>query len=193
MNVPFTLIKHNNTSMSLRSFIFFAISLLFIRTDLSAQLNKKKFKISDLSKSIGKWNGTLTYLDYTSGKPYTMRADIMISFTTNKLGYIISYNYPNEPNANSKDTTYANGGGKYFGKEKVVSFNKSKSGEFTLITEFEDIDGNDKKEALIKHIYRLEGNSFSIRKDVKFKGTTNWLNRHEYLFNKYHKVIITSF
>lgn len=177
--------------MQLKPYLFFVVIFILSAFHLSAQSNKAAFKILDLSSSLGKWNGSLTYLDYTSGKPYTMATDIFISYTSNKMGYIISYNYPKEPKANSNDTTYTKGGGKYFGKEKVISFHKSKSGEFELITEYDDIDGNEKKEATLKHIYKLEGNSFSIRKDVKFKGTTNWIKRHEYLFTKEKKITIT--
>jgi hypothetical protein len=166
-------------------------SVLFIISAhcVLAQTKKVSFQISTLSSSVGKWKGTLTYLDYSSANAYTMPAEIDISYTSNKTGYIRAYSYPNEPKANSTDTTYTKDSGKYFGKEKVISFVKNNSRDFTLITEFDDVDGNDKKEATIRHKYQLEGNSFIIRMDVKFKGTTNWINRHEYRFTNEQKVV----
>jgi hypothetical protein len=155
-----------------------------------AQTKKVSFQISTLSSSVGKWKGTLTYLDYSSANAYTMPAEIDISYTRNKTGYIRAYSYPNEPKANSTDTTYTKDSGKYFGKEKVFSFVKNNSRDFTLITEFDDVDGNDKKEATIRHKYQLEGNSFIIRMDVKFKGTSIWINRHEYRFTNEQKVVV---
>jgi hypothetical protein len=167
--------------------IFFVFSLLTV----AAQTKNINFQISTISSSVGHWKGTLSYLDYSSANSYTMPAEIDISYTSNKAGYIIAYNYPNEPKANSTDTTYTKGSGKYFGREKVISFVKSNSRDFTLITEFDDVDGNDKKEATIRHKYKLEGNSFVIRMDVKFKGTTEWIKRHEYQFTNEQKVVVT--
>jgi hypothetical protein len=167
-------------------------SLLFIISAhcVVAQTKKVSFQISTLSSSVGKWKGTLTYLDYSSANAYTMPAEIDISYTSNKTGYVRSYSYPNEPKANNTDTTYTKESGKYFGKEKVISFVKTNSKDFTLLTEFDDVDGNDKKEATIRHKYQLEGNSFIIRMDVKFKGTSNWINRHEYRFTNEQKVVV---
>ena len=166
--------------------IFFVCALISV----TAQTKGINFQISTISSSVGHWKGTLTYLDYSSANSYTMPAEIDISYTSNKAGYIRAYTYPNEPKANSTDTTYTKGSGKYFGREKVISFVKSNSRDFTLITEFDDVDGNDKKEATIRHKYKLEGNSFIIRMDVKFKGTTEWINRHEYQFTNEQKVVV---
>lgn len=168
--------------------ILFFLGFVF---NVSAQIKHIQFQITNLSSSVGHWTGILTYLDYSSSNSYTMPADIDISYTSNKSGYIRAYTYPNEPKANSTDTTYTKESGKYFGREKVISFVKNNSRDFTLITEFDDIDGNDKKEATIRHKYQLEGNSFIIRMDVKFKGTTNWINRHEYRFTNEKKVMPT--
>ena len=48
--------------------------------------NAQSFQIKELSNSLGNWEGNLTYLDYSSGKPYTMSANIKISLTENKTG-----------------------------------------------------------------------------------------------------------
>jgi hypothetical protein len=67
-----------------------ALILSLICTSLYGQ----SFKIKDLSASEGNWKGKLTYLDYSSGKPYSMSANIKINFTENKKGYIMAYEYP---------------------------------------------------------------------------------------------------
>jgi hypothetical protein len=144
--------------------------------------NKISFQIKDLSTSVGSWEGKLTYLDYSSGKPYTMSANIKISLTENRMGYIMAYEYPKEPQANSKDTTYIVG--KLFGKDKIVVFKKSLDGGFTLVSEIVGEDGNDHKKAILRHTYLLKSNSYSITKEVKFEGTDLWIKRNEYLLNK---------
>jgi len=145
-------------------------------------LNAQSFQIKNLSNSIGKWEGKLTYLDYSTGKPYTMSANIKISLTENMNGYIMGYEYPKEPQANSKDTTYIVN--KLFGKDKIVEFKKAADGGFSLVTEIVGEDGNDNKKAVLRHIYILKPNAFSIIKDVKFEGTDKWIKRNEYLLNR---------
>ena len=159
----------------------FVISLVLFCTTVNAQ----SFQIKDLAASTGSWQGKLTYLDYSSGKPYTMPANIQISLTENKLGYIMGYEYPNEPHANSKDTTYIKD--KLFGEDKIVEFKKATNGAFTLVTEIAGEDGNDHKKAILRHTYTLKSNNYSVVKDVKFDGTDVWIKRNEYQFVKGNK------
>jgi hypothetical protein len=158
--------------------ILFATAFLFLVFSANAQ----SLQIKDLSNSVGSWEGKLTYLDYSTGKPYTMSANIKISLTENKNGYIMGYEYPKEPQANLKDTTYIVN--KLFGKDKIVEFTKAADGGFTLVTEIAGEDGNDNKKAVLRHTYILKSNTFSIIKDVKFEGTDKWIKRNEYLLNR---------
>ena len=159
-----------------KSILFLSLLLVF------GFLYAQSFQIKNLSNSIGKWEGKLTYLDYSTGKPYTMSANIKISLTENMNGYIMGYEYPKEPQANSKDTTYIVN--KLFGKDKIVEFKKAADGGFSLVTEIVGEDGNDNKKAVLRHIYILKPNTFSIIKDVKFEGTDKWIKRNEYLLNR---------
>lgn len=149
---------------------------------LCISTNAQSFQIKDLATSVGNWEGKLTYLDYASGKPYTMLANIKISLTENKTGYIMGYEYPKEPHANSKDTTFVVN--QLFGKDKIVEFKKAVDGGFTLVTEVEGEDGNDYKKAILRHTYTLKTNNYSVVKDVKFNGTDKWIKRNEYLLSK---------
>ena len=176
--------------MFLRKISIFTILLVLLTFNLFAQSKPIQFQLEKLSGTIGTWNGTLTYLDYTTGKPYSMPANIKISYSAGKLGYISSFEYPDEPKANAIDTTYLKNKGTYFGDEKVVSFVFKQNGDFTLITEIEGVDGNDKKKAILRHSYLLIGNAYSISKEVKFKGATNWIKRNEYKFTKEKKVTV---
>ena len=158
--------------------ILFAIAFLFLSLSVKAQT----LQVKDLSSSIGNWEGTLTYIDYSSGKPYTMLANIKIELTADNKGFVFGYEYPREPQANSKDTTYIIGN--YFGKDKIVEFKKDTNGGFKMITEINGNDGNDNKRAVLKHTYLLKSNTFSIIKEVKFEGTNKWIKRNEYLLNR---------
>ena len=157
--------------------IFIFLSLMTVLGHANAQ----SFNLKDLSASVGQWEGKLTYLDYTTGKPYTMLANINIALTDDKKGYVMDYEYPKEPHANTKDTTYLVD--KRFGKDKIVEFKKDADGGFKMMTEIEGEDGNDHKKAILRHICLLKANAYSITKEVKFEGTDQWIKRNEYLLN----------
>jgi hypothetical protein len=144
--------------------------------------NAQSIQVKDLASSVGKWEGNLTYLDYSSGKPFTMLANINIGLTADKKGYIMAYEYPKEPHANAKDTTVVVGS--FFGKDKIVEFKRDSAEGFTLVTEVDGEDGNEHKKAILRHQYRLQKNTFTIIKEVKFQGTEKWIKRNEYLLTR---------
>jgi hypothetical protein len=111
-----------------------------------------------------------------------MLANIKISLTENKKGYIMAYEYPNEPQANVKDTIYIVD--KLFGRDKIIEFKKESDGGFRVVTEIVGEDGNDHKKAILRHTYILKSNSYSAVKEVKFEGTDLWIKRNEYLLNR---------
>lgn len=148
----------------------------------SLQVTAQSYKVKDLSNSIGNWEGKLTYLDYSTGKPFSMLAHIKIRLTQDGLGYIMGYEYPKEPHANAKDTTFIKGN--YFGNDKIVAFESDVNGGFKMITEVAGEDGNEHKKATLRHTYTLKSNTFSIIKEVMFEGTNAWIKRNEYLLNK---------
>ena len=111
-----------------------------------------------------------------------MLANVKISLTENKSGYIMGYEYPKEPQANSKDTTYEVD--QFFGKDKIVDFKKESNGDFRLVTEIMGEDGNDNKKAILRHTYLLRSTTYSIIKDVKFEGSDSWIKRNEYLLTR---------
>ena len=158
--------------------LFFATAFIFLCISANAQ----SFQVKDLSNSVGSWEGKLTYMDYSTGKPFSMLANIKIGLTADKKGYVMGYEYPKEPHANSKDTTFFIDN--LFGKDKIVEFKKDKDGGYKMTTEVDGNDGNDNKKAVLRHTYLLKSNTFSIIKEVKFEGTDKWIKRNEYLLNR---------
>lgn len=158
------------------------IILLTLFTFFISSSYGQRFQVTDLSKSIGFWQGKLTYLDYSSGKPFSMAANVTLSLTQDQNGFIMLYEYPKEPHANAMDTTYVKGN--LFGKDRIVAFKKENNGDFQLITEVEGEDGNENKKAVLRHTYLLKENHFSMVKDVKFIGTDRWIKRNEYVFQR---------
>ncbi|PZU85414.1 MAG: hypothetical protein DI529_10035 [Chryseobacterium sp.] len=158
---------------------------LLIATLTQAQKKSNRL-INDFIKVEGNWTGQLTYLDYSSGKPYTMSADLEIKRIPNTNEFLFVHTYPKEKSANKTDTITISKDGQYIGKEKLVSRTKLHKGDMRIITEKEGKDGNDGKKATIRQTYILGNTSFSTQKDVLFSGETTWIKRHEYVYKKQH-------
>lgn len=165
-----------------RLYVILTITLL-ISTIGSAQISFKTIQ-KDFYQLSGAWEGSLTYLDYSSGKPYTMPADIEIKRIGETNKFVFSNIYPNETSANSMDTISISIDGKYIDKGLVKSRRKLPNGDVEIITEEFGKDGNDNKPALLRHTYTLSSSTYKNRKDVQFTGETAWINRHEYAYKK---------
>ncbi|MFZ4543755.1 MAG: hypothetical protein ACOYOA_06880 [Saprospiraceae bacterium] len=148
-----------------------------------AQLNAS-LRANDLKPLLGIWRGNLTYLDYSSNKPYSMPADIKISQIGKSSNFILFNTYPDEPQANSTDTIIISKGGTMISKESVISVHRKVKGTIEFTNEIQGEDGNDNKAALIRHIYKAYKKNFSIRKEVQFKGEQKWILRNEYKYEK---------
>lgn len=156
------------------------ILVLLLVLNFSTTTLEAQNMFSDFAKTKGLWKGKLTYVDYTTGKPYTMNANITIEANESKTIIYVHNEYPQESNANSTDTViFAN---QRIGKEKVISRNKSKTGTVTIVTEEEGTDGNDNKAALFRFTYVISPKEFSKKKEVKFQGANNWIERHSYVY-----------
>ena len=156
---------------------------LLITVNTNAQTSFKIIQ-KDFNKLSGTWQGTLTYLDYSSGKPYTMPANIEVNRIKKTNQFVFSNIYPNEMSANSRDTITISADGKYIDKELIKSRRKLPNGDIEIITEEPGKDGNDNKPAIFRHTYTIGLSTYTNKKDVKFEGETVWINRHEYSYKK---------
>ncbi len=88
------------------------------------------------------------------------------------------YQYPDEPKANSTETVAIGKDGKMFDGEAVIERTNLTDKTLKIVTEKSGPD-NDKK-ALFRFTYLLSKTSFSIKKEVKYEGTTEFFVRNEY-------------
>lgn len=136
----------------------------------------------DLESVKGEWTGSLTYIDYSSNKPYSMPADLTVEEGKNQFQYILKYSYPNEPHANSKGKIEITKDGMRINKKDVVSIERT---EFDgLIVKTEHSGKDNKKKATIRNVYIISEDKFVLSKEVKFEDTTEWLKRNEYSFTR---------
>jgi hypothetical protein len=142
-----------------------------------------KISTADFKPVFGNWEGSLTYLDYSSGKPFSMPANIAISRLGSKQ-LIFANAYPEETGANAVDTSTIAKNGTLLDEEKLISKRKLEDGNLEIITEYTGPDGNDNLLARIRHTYIIGKTLFVRRKDVMFVGDAEWIMRHEFRYNK---------
>lgn len=164
--------------------IYIVLSIVLLATTPSVAHTPIKMVLRDFATLCGTWKGALTYLDYTSGKPYTMPANISVSRIDNSNRFVVSMMYPNESNANVTDTLVVANNGTYVDGARVRSRHVLSNGDVTIVTEEMGKDGNEGKAALFKHTYTIGKTTYTKRKDVRFVGTSEWIKRHEYSFTK---------
>lgn len=143
-----------------------------------------KVSANDFKNAIGNWKGSLTYLDYTSGKPFSMPAELTVTRIGKSDQFIFTNRYSQEPKANSKDTLTISSNGKMIDQETVISKRKGKEGNLEIVTQFEGKDGNNNLPATIRYTYTIGKTTFIRRKDVQFTGKTEWVKRHEFNYTK---------
>jgi hypothetical protein len=136
----------------------------------------------DIKSLIGEWTGSLTYIDYSSGKPYTMPANVAISEGKNEYQLVLSYSYPKEPKANNKEKIKISSDGAQLNNHPVMSKQKLPEGQLEITTEYSGKDNN--KAALIRNIYTLGEEVFIVKKVVKFENSEAWLERNIYSFTR---------
>ncbi len=137
---------------------------------------------NDLEALKGDWTGSLTYIDYSSNKPYSMPADLTVEEGKNQFQFILNYRYPNEPQANSKGKFEITEDGTRINKNDVVSIERTEMEGLIVKTEHSGKDN--KKKATIRNIYIISEDKFVISKEVKFEDSNEWLRRNEYSFTR---------
>lgn len=163
--------------------LYLVLLALSLGTWANAQTNYKTVA-KDFESLSGSWTGSLTYLDYSSGKPYTMPADIVIQRIGKTNQFSCSNLYPNEKSANSTDTLVISKDGKSIDGAQIKSRKKLPNGDVEITTEETGTDGNDNKPATFRQTYTFGKTTFKKRKDVQFEGESEWIKRHEYSYTR---------
>jgi len=143
-------------------------------------LKTPKIKSSDFKQlTAGQWKGKLTYQDYRSNKKVSILSNLTVTESNeDKLSWIFEYEYPDEPKANKKSIVKISKDGKTFDEETVVERINLPNKTLRIVTTNNGTDND--KPAVFRHTYLLSKKSFSIKKEVKYKGTQEFFERNEY-------------
>lgn len=165
----------------MKKMILFSALLLFL---LSSYNSSAQATISseDFKPLIGSWSGTLTYLDYQNGEPFSMPVELRIVQIEETNNFTFYFSFPDEPHANSEETFSISNGGTMLNGESIISKGLLEDGNLEIVTESKGTD--DELPATIRQTYIVGADVFVTRKDVLFDGQEEWTNRNEFNFNK---------
>ncbi len=154
------------------SFIAFLLGILFLQT--TVKLNQ-----TDFDSLINKqWSGTLTYLDYGTGKPVSILSELKVTHSVKGAGiYTWATSYPQEPSHNSVDELVISKDGSVLDGENVRSREFLADGTLKIIAQTEGIDNN--KKAIYRITYLLGKSFYKRTKEVCYVGENTYFTRNE--------------
>jgi len=149
-----------------------------------AFMDAPKVKPKDLQRLTGRqWVGTLTYADYRTNKKVSILSNLSVTRSAeDKLSWVFAYAYPDEPKANSKDRITISQDGKTIDGEIVVKRTYPGGDRLELVTEKTGTDND--KSALFRFTYLISASGFSIKKEVRYEGTTDFIERNLYSWKR---------
>jgi hypothetical protein len=136
----------------------------------------------DLKIIIGSWEGTITYLDYQTNRPFTMPANLIVEKGKNENSLVLNNLYPYEPKANNSDKIKVTKYGTFLNKHLVTKREELENGQIQIQTEHKGKDDN--KKARIKYTYLVDQNLFIIRKEVQYYQGGDWIKRSEFNYKR---------
>ncbi len=134
-------------------------------------------KASELKPWLGNWKGTLTYKDYSSGKPTTINATMKFGPIVDGSKLVVAEGYPDEPSHDGTDTLQISADGTYINDNKLASKKKT-ADTFQFVLENEGEDAGQKAE--IRITYSFSKSRFTRKKEIRYRGQADYFVRNEY-------------
>lgn len=129
------------------------------------------------------WEGTLTYVDYSSNKPVSIRSYLTVKQSReDAASFVFQYFYPDEPKANSEQTVSITKNSAMLRDETVVSHSRADDATLKVVTTKTGQDSN--RRANFRFTYLLNARTFSIVKEVNVEGATAYFERNRYSWRR---------
>ena len=142
---------------------------------------------TDIDRLTGApWTGTLTYLDYTSHVPTTIKSSLLMTRLPEQsdgaFAWEMRVGYADEPHANSGETAVLMRGGRVFRDGQVMERTVLSDGTVRVVTEQDGQD--DKRAARFRLVYLLSEKQCSIQKLVRLAQEEEFFERHIYRWSR---------
>lgn len=138
---------------------------------------------SDVDMLTGaEWGGTLTYLDYTTKRPTTIRSLLKVDRVPGKspAEWEMRIGYADEPHANNAEVVRLQEEGRVFRDQPVVERRALRDGSVRVITEGDARDDN--RSARVRYVYVIAPSRCSFQKLVRFDEEGDFFERHVYIW-----------
>lgn len=123
------------------------------------------------------WKGDLSYLDYSSGALSQIPVEIQVDEPNGRtLGY--SIRYPGETQYNSRERIELSRDGRKLNGGLITARKRNDNGDLILVITYQGTDDN--RRADIRVTYTIGSTTFSISKEVRFEGESDYFLRNQY-------------
>jgi len=173
----------NRKNVKILSPVKIAAAVVVLCIGLNAHAQNPSVSITDFKPLNGRWNGTLTYLDYTSNTPETIKANVEVAIKSAEV-FEVAIFFSAEPAKNGKDKYRIRKNGIMVNKRKVMEKTVQPDGALKIVLQEKGKDGNDNKPATFHHVLLIDNNKFTMTKLVRFDGETTFFQRNQYSFNR---------
>ena len=157
----------------------FVIAIILSAAPLfAAAVQPDRVEADDLQRLAGaRWSGTLTYLDYGRNTKVSIPSQLVVT-RDGETAWTFEYLYPKEPHANGKKSVALTDGGRKLDGQTVFERAMLSDGTLKVVTEADGTDNN--KPARFRYTYLVGASSFSIKKEVRLEGASEFFERNEY-------------
>ncbi|MBI1190877.1 MAG: hypothetical protein GC200_09390 [Tepidisphaera sp.] len=140
---------------------------------------------ADIDRLTGPaWHGTLTYLDYTSNKPTTIRSGLLVTRLpdADSPAWTFGLSYDEEPKADQGSKVRLTDNGFNFDDAAVTERTIEPDGTVQITTE-EDADDNHRP-ARLRHVLRIGEHECTWQKLVRPGGSAEFFERNIYRWTR---------
>jgi hypothetical protein len=159
-----------------KTFTILCAMCFIINLNAQVTISTNDFKILDNTN----WEGTLTYIDYQSGKPTDVATTMQIIISEKTIEQAIQYVWEPDKNVNSRTKIKKNG--TFLGNQKVVSKIVKEDGSMHIITTAKGKD--DGKKATLYYTYEFDSNNYKVTKEVQFTDSDERFMRNSYKYTR---------
>lgn len=159
-----------------KTFTILCAMCFIINLNAQVTISTNDFKILDNTN----WEGTLTYIDYQSGKPTDVATSMQIIISEKTIEQAIQYVWEPDKNVNSRTKIKKNG--TFLGNQKVVSKIVKEDGSMHIITTAKGKD--DGKKATLYYTYEFDSNNYKVTKEVQFTDSDERFMRNSYKYTR---------
>ena len=98
------------------------------------------------------------------------------------MSWVFDYQYPDEPKANSKEIVTLGDNGATIDGEKVIERTRLPGDVLRIVTQKAGPDND--KNALFRFTYTMSKMNLTIKKEVRYDGTTEFFERNQYAWKR---------